>query len=127
MKKALPLEQLDHDRVFRVRWLIDYLIERFLNCAEVEVKQSMEEHMVKYKDKSIMQHHIKKNLIKWRFKMWYRCTTKRGYQYEFVIYTGRKEAAKFGLGEYVVLQLTEKLNESFCCIFFDDVLRPHCC
>ena len=33
--------------------------------------------------------------------------------------TGKKEEGEFGLGESVVLQLTEKLNESFCCVFFD--------
>ena len=52
--------------------------------------------------------------------MWYRCTPKTGYLYEFDIYTGRKETSEFGLGESVVRQLTEKLNGSFCCIFFDD-------
>ena len=37
---------------------------------------------------------------------------------EFDIYTGREETTEFGLGESVVLQLIEKLNGSFCRIFF---------
>lgn len=32
--------------------------------------------------------------------------------------TGKKEEGEFGLGESVVFQLTERLNESFC--FFDN-------
>ena len=76
--------------------------------------------MIKYKGRGIMRHHIKNKMIKWRFRMWYRCTPKTGYLYEFDIYTGRKETSEFGLGESVVRQLTEKLNGSFCCIFFDD-------
>ena len=41
--------------------------------------------------------------------------------YEIDIYTGRKETAESGLGESVVLQVTEKLNGSFCRIFFDNL------
>ena len=52
--------------------------------------------------------------------MWYRWAPKTRYLYEFDIYTGRKETTEFGLSESVVLQLTEKLNGSFCCIFFDN-------
>ena len=63
--------------------------------------------MIKYKGRGIMRHHIKNKLIKWRFRMWYRCTPKTGYLYEFDIYTGRKETSEFGLGESVVRQLTE--------------------
>ena len=44
--------------------------------------------------------------------MWYRCAPKTDYLYEFDIYTGRKETTEFALGE--------KLNGSFCRIFFDN-------
>ena len=67
-----------------------------------------------------MRKHIKNKPIKWDFRMWYRCAPKTSYLYEFDIYTGRKETAEFGLGESVVLQLIEKLNGSFCRIFFDN-------
>ena len=85
---------------------------------EPEAKQSLDEHMIKYKGSSVMQQHIKKTWIKWDFGMWYRCAQKTGYLYQFDIYTGRKKTTEFGLGESVVLQLTEKLNGSFCPIFF---------
>ena len=85
---------------------------------EPEAKQSLDEHMIKYKGSSVMQQHIKKTWIKWGFGMWYRCAPKTGYLYQFDIYTGRKKTTEFGLGESVVLQLTEKLNGSFCPIFF---------
>ena len=52
--------------------------------------------------------------------MWYRCDPKTGYLHKSDIYTGRKKATEFGLGEPVVLQLTKKLNGSFCGIFFDN-------
>ena len=52
--------------------------------------------------------------------MWYRCAPKTHYFYDFNIYTGRKEATQFGLGESDVFQLTGKLNESLCCLFIDN-------
>ena len=109
-----------HDRAFKMRWVIEYLSERFLSSMEPEVEQSVGEHMIKYKGRSIMQQHIKNIPIKWGFRMWYRCTPKTGYLYDFNIYTGRKQTTEFGLGESVVLQLTGKLNGSFCHIFLDN-------
>ena len=53
-------------------------------------------------------------------KMWYRCAPKTGYLYDFNIYTGSKEATRFGLGEFDVLQLTGKLIESLYCLFIDN-------
>lgn len=50
---------------------------------EAEVEQSVDEHIVKYKGKRIMQQHIKIKPIKWEFKMWYRCASKTCYLYEF--------------------------------------------
>ena len=91
-----------------------------------EVEQSMNKHMVKYKGRSIMRQHIKNKLIKWDFRMWYRCALKTCYLYEFDIYTGRRKTTEFRLGETFVLQLTEKLNGSFYRIFFDNFsLRHH--
>ena len=103
---AVPRDHAAHDRAFKVRWLIDYLNERFLSSMEPEVEQSMDEHMIKYKGRSIMQQHIKNKPIKWGFRMWYRCAPKTDYLYEFDIYTGRKVTSEFGLGESVVLQPT---------------------
>ena len=125
---VVPRDYPVHDRVFKVRWLIEYLNEHFLSSVEPEVEQSVDEHMVKYKGRSIMWQHIKNKPIKWGFRLWYRCAPKTDYLYEFDIYTGRKETTEFGLGESVVLQLTEKLNGSFCRILFLTIfsLRHRC-
>ena len=86
---------------------------------EPEVEQSVDKHIVKHKGRSIMRQHIKNKLIKWGFRMWYRCVPRTGYLYEFDVYTGKSETTESGLGESVVLQLKEKLNGSFCHIFLD--------
>ena len=109
-----------HDRAFKVRWLIDYHNECFLSSMEPEVEQSVDEHIIKYKGRSITRQHIKTKPIKWGFRMWNRCAPKTGYLYEFDFDTSRKETTEFGLGESVVLQITVKLNGSFCHIFFNN-------
>lgn len=86
---------------------------------KAEVEKNVYKHMVKYKGKSIIRQHIKNKPINWWLKMWYKCAPKTTCLYEFDIYTGRKEATEFELGEPAVFQLTGKLNGSFCCIFFE--------
>ena len=61
---SLPKDHPDYDRSFKVRWLIDYLNERFLGAMESEADQSVDEHMVKFKGRSIMRQHIKNKPIK---------------------------------------------------------------
>ena len=117
---VVPRDHPVHNRAFKVRWLIDYLNERFLSSMEPGIEQSVDEHMIKYKGRSIVRQNIKNKLIKWGFRMWYRCAPKTSYLYEFDIYSGRKETIEFGLDKSVVVQLTEKLNGSFCRIFFDN-------
>ena len=86
---------------------------------EPEVKQSVEEHIIKYK--GIMRQYIKKKPLKWGFRMWYRCTPKTCYLYELDIYTGKKETTEFALGESAMLHLTDKVNGHFFCIFFGNL------
>ena len=66
-KETFPWEHPDHDRACKVRCLIDYVNEYFLNCVKVEVEQSVEEHIVQYKGKRIMRQHIKNKPIKRSF------------------------------------------------------------
>ena len=52
---VVPRDHPAHDRIFKVRWLIDYLTERLLSSMEPEVEQSVDEHMIKYKGRRIMR------------------------------------------------------------------------
>ena len=60
--EALPQEHPDQDRAFKMS--DRYLNPHFLNCIEAEVEPIVDEHMLNYKDKSIMQQHIKNKPIK---------------------------------------------------------------
>ena len=86
-----------------------------------EAQQSIDEHMCKFKGKSIMRQHMKNKPIKWGFKFWFRCGAKSGYLYELDMYLGKKENTEFGLGESVVLSLCQRLKGTHCFVFFDNI------
>ena len=73
-ENVVPGYHQAHDRAFKVRWLIDYYLnERFLSSMELEVEQSVDEYMIRYKSRSIMWQYIKNKTIKRGFRMWYKC------------------------------------------------------
>ncbi len=81
-----------------------------MGSLESEAQQSVDEHMCKFKGRSILRQYMKNKPIKWCFKFWFRCGSKSGYLYQPDIYTGRKEQTEHGLGESVVLRLYEPLR-----------------
>ena len=58
--------------------------------------------------------------VKWGFKLWCRCDAVSGYLYQFDLYTGRKTDTEYGLGEGVVIMLTNSLEQLCCQIFIDN-------
>ena len=77
--------------------------------------------MIKFKGYNIIRQYVKGKPIKWGFKMWCRCASKSGYLLKCDLYTGKKcSYVQYGLGEAVVLQLTEKIQDIGCHIFIDN-------
>ena len=59
--------------------------------------------------------------MQWGFNMWCQCDSKSGYLFEFDLYTEKKDGnIEFRLGENVVLQLTEKIQNKYCQVFIDN-------
>ena len=56
--------------------------------------------------------------MKWGFKWWCRCCNKTGYLYESDLYLGKKEKTELGLRETVVLDLSKKLENTRCMLYF---------
>ena len=82
--------------------------------------QSIDEHMIKSKERSSMKPYIKSKPVKWGFQFWFRCDSKTGYLYELDMYLGRKESIEYNLGESVLFNLATSLNDSYCTLFFDN-------
>ena len=110
-----------HDRTFKVRVVLDHFNESFSSAMTPSQFQLKDEHMIKMKELNITRQCVNGKPIKWGFKMWCRCDSKSGCLFKFDLYTGKKCGhVQYGLGEAVVLQLTEKIRNIGCHIFIDN-------
>ena len=86
--------------------------------------QSIDEHMIKFKGHNILCQYVKGKPIKWGYKMWCRCDSKTGYLFQFDLYLGKKtNEVEKGLGEGVVLHLTQELENLFCQVYIDNFFK----
>lgn len=108
------------DRAFKVRPVMNHFNDCFQNVMNNSKRQSIDEHMIKFKGHNVMKQYIKNKPIKWGFKMWCRAESSTGYLFEFDLYTGKKTKTEVGLGESVILSLTDKLKGLGCEVYFDN-------
>lgn len=106
------------DRAYKIRSVMQHFNLCFQAAINNSLRQSIDEHMIKFKGHNIMKQYIKNKPIKWGFKMWCRCESSTGYLYQFGLYTGKKINTEIGLGESVVLCLTEQLKGLGCEVYF---------
>ena len=113
-KELPPKESEEYDRAWKLRPLFDHLEKHFQDMLQPDAHQSIDEHMCKFKGKSIMRQYMR------GFQFWFCCGAKSGYLYEFDMYLEKKGNTEFGLGESVVLSLCQKLKDTHCVVFFDN-------
>ena len=83
--------------------------------------QSVDEHMVKFEGHNILKQYIKGKPVQWGFKLWCRCDSTSGYLFQFDSYTGKKSGhVEHGLGEGVLLLLTEQIKNLQCQVYIDN-------
>lgn len=111
----------NYDRAYKIRPVMNHLNESFQKALNNTVTQSIDEHMIKFKGHNAMKQYIKNKPVKWGFKMWCRCDATTGYLFEFDLYTGKRiSGTEYGLGESVVLQLTDKIKGLGCEVYIDN-------
>ena len=98
----------------KVRNVINHLNEAFQNAMSDAKRQSLDEHITKFKGRMSCKQYMKNKPITWGFKWWCRCCSKTGFLHEFDLYLDKKEKAELGLGETVVLDLSKKLENTLC-------------
>lgn len=108
------------DRAYKIRPVMEHFNLCFQKAMNNSKRQSIDEHMVKFKGHNIMKQYISNKPIKWGFKMWCRAESSTGYLFQFDLYTGKKRNTEVGLGESVVLSLTEQLKGLGCEVYFDN-------
>lgn len=105
-KEMFPTSHPDFDRVYKDRPVVDHFNRCFQNARYPTQQQSVDEHIIRFKEHCIMKQDIKSKPIKWGLKMWCACDSKTGY-----LYTGKKNDSEQGLGEGVLLMLTKSLEQ----------------
>jgi len=108
------------DKGYKIRPIINHFNTAFMESYSDEAEQSIDEHMTKFKGRSSMKQYVKLKPIKWGFKWWFRCASSTGYLYQFDLYLGKKTITEVNLGESVVLFLSEKLEQTYCTLYFDN-------
>ena len=108
------------DRSYKIRPLLNHFNKAFQRAMKPTEHQSIDERMCKFKGQNPMKQFMKDKPVKRGFKFWCRCDSKTGYLFEIDLYTGKKKFVEHGLGESVVLQLTDSLNGLNCEIFMDN-------
>ncbi|KAL0811686.1 hypothetical protein ABMA28_009133 [Loxostege sticticalis] len=106
----LPRNHKDHDKLEKVRPLLNFLNRTFQDNATNSQTQSMDESMIKFQVPDSKKQYMLAKPIKRGFKVWCRCDSKTGYLYQFDTYTGKDQATnEEGLGYRVVMKLAENL------------------
>ena len=107
-------KQVQTNKGCKISPIIDHLNKSFQERYSNEPKQSIGEHIAKFKGRSSMRQYLKTKPIKWCFKWWFRCAGSDGHLYEFDLYLWEKKKVEGNLGEGVVMQLPEKLKCTIC-------------
>ena len=109
-----------HDRLGKVRPLIDHLSSKFEMLYEPSMNVAVDEAMIKFQGRSSLKQYMPKKPIKRGIKVWVLGDSSNGYFSQLDIYTGRKEDREVGLGAYVVKKLMEGLKDKHHHVFFDN-------
>ena len=99
-----------HDKLFKLRPLLDYLIPRFQQVFTPGKEIAVDESMIGYKGRLSFPQYMPKKPHKWGMKAWALADSNTGYIWNWKLYTGKDDDAEQGklLGERVVLELTKK-------------------
>jgi len=103
--KCVPRDSPDHDRLFKVRPIIqklsDTFVENYAPCQHIAVDESM----VRFKGRSTLKQYMPMKPIKRGFKIWCASCACCGYLLAFQIYAGKESQQERGLAHRVVTDL----------------------
>ena len=120
--KALSWGAPGYDKLHKLRPLVTELNRPFQENGVPTYSQSIDEAMVLFKGRSRIRQYMQMKPTKRGYKVWVRADSKSGYVYQFEVYTGKGDSSSdgVGLGERVVKNLTESLNNTNTHVCFDN-------
>ena len=109
-------------KLYYVEELVNCMKQTFSNSMSESSHQSIDESMVKFKERSALKQYLPLKPIKRVIKVWQRCDAKTGYIFDLNVYSGKIENEEFSegtLGERVVNKLCSTIKISDVVMSFD--------
>ena len=85
----IPAGQPGHDRLFKVRRLLDLLIPKFESEYTIHQECTIDEAMIPFKGRLSFKQYMKAKPMKWGIKVFVLADATNGYIKTFQIYTGK--------------------------------------
>lgn len=132
MSRYLHLEnneadEVDHsDKLWKVRWYLDFLTRRFQEIYEVDDNVTVDESMMKFKGRLALRQYLPMKPTKWGIKVWVMAESSTGYCANFQVYTGAtkengaKKKGEKGLAHRVVMDLAAPYLGTHLSIYMDN-------
>jgi len=115
-EKNLPKTDPNHDKLHKLRPLIDDLNKAIGSTYQPSKCVSIDESMIPFKGRSSLKQYMHLKPVKRGYKVWCSADAQTGYVMKFSIYTGKANqdirAPEIGLGKSVVLSLVSNINSA---------------
>ena len=86
----IPHGQEGHDRLAKVRPVLDSVRVSFLSNYKPNRENALDEAMVKFDGRSSIQQYVSLKPVRRGFKVWVRADSINGYMCDFAVYTGKE-------------------------------------
>jgi hypothetical protein len=118
-----PSSEEPGDKLRKVRGLLDAFTSKCRDLYQPFQNVSVDERMVKSKNRSGIRQYIKMKPTKWGIKLWVLADSLNGYTCDFEVYIGKNDTnppTENGLGYDVVMRLVRRLLNQGYRVFFDN-------
>ena len=103
--EGVPRTSPNYDPIWRVRFVVDHLNNRFRDCYQPTKNICVDEVMVPFKGRVAFRQYMKAKPHKWGVKLWALAESESGYVVSFDVYTGKTDRTQTSLSTGVVLLL----------------------
>lgn len=90
-EQAVPRGQPGHDKLHKVRPLLEHVRQKFAALYKPGCSVSIDEAMIKYNGRLLFKQYMKGKPTPWGIKVWCCAEPKTGYLLDFQVYTGKSE------------------------------------
>ena len=109
-----------HDRLGKVRPIIEHLSEKFADVYNPHKEIAVDEAMIKFQGRSSLKQYMPKKPIKRGIKVWVLADSHTGFFSKFEVYSGKGSSPEKNLGARVVKTLTEPLRGKYHHVYIDN-------